>query len=42
MANLEPDISMGKWTWRISQNAVKAREAFIVLALLLVNDTEPE
>jgi hypothetical protein len=38
MANLKPDISMGKWTRRVPQNAIETTEAFVVLALLLVNN----
>ena len=40
--NLEPNIDMCERIWRISQDAVEAREALVVLPLLLVNDAKGE
>ena len=42
MTNLEPDVCVGKGVRGIAQDAVEALEGLGVLALLLVNDTEPE
>jgi hypothetical protein len=42
MPNLEPDVCMGKRTWRIAQDAIKAGEGFFIFALLLVDYAETE
>lgn len=42
MPNLEPDVRMGERTWRITQDAIKAAEGFIIFALLLVDYAETE
>jgi hypothetical protein len=40
--NLEPDVRMSEGAWRVSEDAIEARERVFVLSLLLVNNTEPE
>jgi hypothetical protein len=42
VSDLEPDVGMSEGIRRIAEDAVKALEALGVLALLLVNDAEPE
>ena len=42
MTDLEPDIGMSERTGRVAEDAIKAREAVFVLALLLVDDAEAE
>jgi hypothetical protein len=42
MSDLEPDVGMGKRTWRVAENAVETSQRVVVLALLLVNDAETE
>lgn len=42
MTDLEPNIGVGEWAGRVSQNAIKASEAVVVLALLLVDDAKTE
>ena len=40
--DLEPDIGMGEGIRRVAEDAVEALETLLVLALLLVDDAEPE
>ena len=42
MANLEPDVFLGKRLWRISDNILEALQTEAVLLLLLVDYTETE
>ena len=42
MTDLEPNIGVGEWARRVSQNAIKTSEAVVVLALLLVDDAKTE
>jgi hypothetical protein len=42
MPDLEPDIRVGEGVGGVAQDAVEAVERLLVLALLLVNDTEAE
>lgn len=42
MADLEPDVGVGKRVRRITQDTVEAVQTLSILALLLVNDTETE
>jgi len=42
VTNLEPNIGIGKRTWRIAQDAIKATEALFVLGLLLVDNPQSE
>jgi hypothetical protein len=40
--NLEPNVGIGKRTWRIAQDAIEAPQAFVIFGLLLVDDPQPE
>lgn len=42
VTDLEPDIGVSERTGRVAEDAIKAREAVFVLALLLVDDAEAE
>jgi hypothetical protein len=42
VTNLEPNVGIGKRTWRIAQDAIKATEALFVLGLLLVDNPQSE
>jgi hypothetical protein len=42
MSNLEPDIGMGERAGRIAENTIKASQRILVLALLLVYDSQAE
>jgi hypothetical protein len=42
MPNLEPNVRMGKRTWRIAENTIEAVERLVILALLLVDDSKTE
>jgi hypothetical protein len=42
MADLEPNVGVGKGTWRIAQDAIKASKAVFIFGLLLVNYSQPE
>jgi hypothetical protein len=42
VTNLEPNVSIGKGTRGVAQNAIKAPKAFFVLGLLLVDDPQSE
>ena len=42
VTNLEPNVGIGKRTWRIAQYAIKATEALFVLGLLLVDNSQSE
>lgn len=42
VANLEPNIGVGKGTGWVAEDTVKTHEAFVVLALLLIDDAEAE
>lgn len=40
--DLEPDVGVSKRVWRTTQNAVKALQGVVVLALLLVDNAKAE
>lgn len=42
VADLEPDIGMGKGTGGVPENAVETRERLFVFALLFVDDAKAE
>ena len=42
MPDLEPDVGVGEWTGRVTQDAVEALETLRVLALLLVDYAKAE
>lgn len=42
MSDLEPDIGMSEWVRRVSEYLIETLQAIVVLAPLLVNDTQPE
>jgi hypothetical protein len=42
VANLEPNVSIGKRARGVAQDAIKAPEAFFVLGLLLIDDPQSE
>ena len=42
VTNLEPNVGIGKRTWRTAQDAIKATEALFVLGLLLVDNPQSE
>ena len=38
MSNLEPDVSMSKWAWRVAKDTIKASQRVLEFALLLIYD----
>ena len=42
MPNLEPDIRMSEWTWRIAKDVVEAIQRLLELALLFVDYPKTE
>jgi hypothetical protein len=39
---LEPNVSIGKRTWGVTEDAIKTPKAFVILGLLLVDDPQSE